>query len=124
MSMTKTFRIRALGLIAAGLVLPTLAGCSRSPSEEAPAETVQNDATVTEVAPNETMPAMANAAEPVPAGNAMAAEAPPPPPPARGEDQQMLDDASITGMTARVQRDAAPSDAPSPTDAAPAGNAE
>ena len=38
------------------------------------------------------------------------AEPAPPPPPERSVDQQMLDDASATGMTARAKRgdDAAP----------------
>lgn len=121
--MMKTYRTRALVLGAVVMALPALAGCSRSPSEEPAAETVQNDASVTEVAPADTMPAAANMAEPVPAANAAAIDDAPPPPPARSVDQQMLDDASATGMTARAQRDAPPADAP-PDEDAPAGNGE
>ncbi|WP_230483070.1 hypothetical protein [Sphingomonas sp. Leaf21] len=105
---------RTKALLAAGLLLPALAGCSRSEPEEQPTTTVENDAGVVETAPvEEPTPVMTNDAEPAPIN--MAADTVPPPPPERTVDQQMLDDASATGMTARVQRtpsnDAPPADA-------------
>ena len=99
----KMINKRAMALVAAGLLLPALAGCSRS-SEDPPVP-VENDSSVTEenmVAPEET-PVMTNDAEAVAPVN-RTAEAAPPPPPERSADQQMMDDASATGMTSRVQR--------------------
>jgi hypothetical protein len=90
----------ATALFAAGLLL---AGCSRS-SEDPPVP-VENDTAVVEdnmTVPDET-PVMTNDTEVVAPVN-MAADTIPPPPPERTVDQQMLDDASATGMTSRVQR--------------------
>ncbi len=90
----------AMALLAAGLLL---AGCSRS-SEDPPVP-VENDTPVAEenmAVPEET-PVMTNDVDAVAPVN-MAADTVPPPPPERTVDQQMLDDASATGMTARVQR--------------------
>ncbi|WP_322964411.1 hypothetical protein [Sphingomonas fuzhouensis] len=101
--MMKITNRRAMALLAAGLLLPTLAGCSRS-SEDPPVP-VENDTPVVEenmTVPDET-PVMTNDSETVAPVN-MAADTIPPPPPERTVDQQMLDDASATGMTARVQR--------------------
>ena len=109
--MNKTMHRRLLGLAAAGLLLPALAGCSRSEPEDQPVAAIENDEGVTETVPESEAPAMTNAVEADPAIN-MAEDAPPPPPPARTADQQMMDDASATGMTARVRRDPAPTDTP------------
>lgn len=109
---------RAMALLAAGLLLPTLAGCSRS-SEDPPVP-VDNDAGVVENVPVEDeAPVMTNDAEPVETTNTAAEDTPPPPPPERTVDQQMMDDASATGMTSRVQR--TPKDTPSeaPAEEAP-----
>ncbi|MET4897071.1 hypothetical protein RN629_07845 [Sphingomonadaceae bacterium jetA1] len=102
-----TNRMRLLGLMAAGLLLPALAGCSRSEPEQQPSYGMENDAGVTETVPETEAPAPINDTDMQPAMRNMAAEAPPPPPPppARSVDQQMMDDASVTGMTARVSRD-------------------
>ena len=100
---------RTMALLAAGLLLPALAGCSRSEPEEQPITTVENDAGVEEAMPEENMAATENEAEPA-AVPANMAEAAPPPPPERTADQQMMDDASATGMTSRVER--TPGDAP------------
>lgn len=106
----------AMALFAAGLLL---AGCSRS-SEDPPVP-VENDTPAVEenmTAPDET-PVMTNDAETVAPVN-MAADTIPPPPPERTVDQQMLDDASATGMTSRVQRtpsnDAPPAEGIEPKD--------
>ncbi len=108
--MIKTMHKHLLSLAAAGLLLPALAGCSRSEPEDQPVAAMENDEGVTETVPESEAPPMVNEVETAPAMN-MAEEAPPPPP-ARTADQQMMDDASATGMTARVQRDSAPTDAP------------
>ncbi len=100
---------RTMALLAAGLLLPALAGCSRSEPEEQPVTTVENDAGGEEAMPDENMTAPENEAEPAAPAN-MAEAAPPPPPPERTADQQMMDDASATGMTSRVER--TPGDAP------------
>lgn len=99
---------RVMALVAAGLLLPALAGCSRS-SEDPPVP-VENDTPAVEenMAMPEDTPVMTNAVEAAPVN--MAEAAAPPPPPERSQDQQMMDDASATGMTARVQR--TPGDAP------------
>ncbi len=113
----KTYRRHGLALVAAGRLLPALAGCSRSEPEEQPAAMTENDAGVIETQPEDVMPAMENQAAPVADMNAVE-ETLPPPPPERTVDQQMLDDASATGMTSRVTRgrtstdEAAPAEAP------------
>lgn len=86
-------------MIAAMLVLG-LAGCSRSNEESAPAqdqgEAIESSAPVAVETPALPDP-QANAAD----AN-LTAEAPPAVPPA--PDEQMMDDASATGMTARTTR--------------------
>ncbi|WP_394664024.1 hypothetical protein [uncultured Sphingomonas sp.] len=101
--MMKMMNKRAMALVAAGLLLPALAGCSRS-SEDPPVP-VENDTSVVEdnMSAPEEAPVMTNDADTVAPVN-MAADTVPPPPPERTVDQQMLDDASATGMTSRVQR--------------------
>lgn len=86
-------------LLVAAMAALSLAGCSRSEPEEVPAtnEVVENVAPVEEPTMAPPPPPLnmveTNAAEPLP-------EAPPEAP-----DEQMLDDASATGMTARATRD-------------------
>lgn len=110
--MMKTNEMRRWGLVAAAMLLPALAGCSQSTPEEQPvAAAAENELTVTDGAADENMTAVANMDE-VAAPATNAAEEIPPPPPERTVDQQMLDDASATGMTSRVQRDAPAADAP------------
>lgn len=112
----KTYRRHGLALVAAGLLLPALAGCSRSEPEEQPAAMTENDTGVIETKPEDVMPAMENQAAPVADMNAVE-ETLPPPPPERTVDQQMLDDASATGMTSRVTRGRASSDEAAPEEA-------
>lgn len=105
--------MKTIPLIASGLfALSVLAGCSRSEPDEAPPV----DNAVTEGAPpvREEAPAPAPVAPapvepaPVEAPNAVA------PPPAKeiAPDEQMIDDADATGLTARANRDAPVTDAP------------
>lgn len=92
-----TLRLRLL-LLAAALVLPTLAGCSRKEPEAPVAEGEANDDTAVPVAAPiqpEPEPAPAPSASPTAATPAEAAVAP---------DEQMMDDAAATGMTARSDR--------------------
>ncbi len=99
---------RAL-LLATAVLLPMLGGCSKSEPDAAP---VENLAPSAEEAPS-------RAPEPTPEPSAAAvtpptdinATADADPEPATPPDEQMLDDASATGMTARATRDE-PSDAP------------
>lgn len=80
-----------------------LAGCSRSePEPEA------TDAAVERPAPPPASPPPAARPSPTvePSADANAAVADLPPPAEVGADEQMLDDASATGMTARARRDA------------------
>lgn len=104
--MRKTFHRLSLPVAAASLLVLGLSGCSRSEPEPAPTENYA-DAPVEEPTPEPTAEA-ANIAEPD--TNMAEAEPAPPPPPEPSVDQQMLDDASATGMTARAKRgdDAAP----------------
>ena len=76
----KTYRRHGLALVAAGLLLPALAGCSRSEPEEQPAAMTENDAGVIETQPEDVMPAMENQAAPVADMNAVEETLPPPPP--------------------------------------------
>lgn len=105
--MRKTIHRLSLPVAAASLLVLGLSGCSRSEPEPAPTENYA-DAPVEEPTPEPTEETVTNIAEP--ATNMAEAEAAPPPPPERSVDQQMLDDASATGMTARAKRgdDAAP----------------
>ena len=93
--------------IAAALLTIGLSGCSRSSEEPAPAPVEENRMEPIDVPE----PAPVDTPEPLPTPSAtpemnLAAEAPPPI--ALGPDEQMLDDASATGMTARAARDEAP----------------
>lgn len=88
------------GLLAVAL----LSGCSRSePEEAAPTENavVEDVAPVTEAAPPAPEPA------PVEAPPAVVNTVAPPPAAPVAPDEQMLDDADATGMTARANRDEA-----------------
>ena len=87
-------------VVAGGIALT---GCSRSPEPEAaPTE----NATVEEIAPDEAPPAPEPAPAPAETAPVNVADADPlPPEEAPSADEQMTDDASATGMTARVARD-------------------
>ena len=104
--MRKTIHRLSLPVAAASLLVLGLSGCSRSEPEPAPTENYA-DEPVEDPTPEPTAE-VTNIAEPD--TNMAEAEAAPPPPPERSVDQQMLDDASATGMTARAKRgdDAAP----------------
>lgn len=91
---------KALLVIAAALSAATLASCSREP-EPAPVENAADVAPVEpmpEAAPAEPTPAPTE----TPAANAAAAL---PPEERAAPDEQMMDDAATTGMTARASRD-------------------
>ena len=93
----KMGRLRPL-LLAAALVLPTLAGCSRKEPDAPVAEGEANDEAPAPVAAPvlpEPEPAPAPSASPTADTPAEAAVAP---------DEQMMDDAAATGMTARSER--------------------
>lgn len=98
-------------LMLAGILLPLLGGCSQSAPDSAPVENDMAPAADTTVpTPEPLAPPTAAIAPAVPPSDANAVdaaepEAPTPP------DEQMLDDASATGMTARASRDD-PGDAP------------
>ena len=99
--------------IAAALLTIGLGGCSRSSEEPAPVE--QNLVAPVEMAE----PAPVDTPEPLPTPSAtpemnLAAEVPPPIAP--GPDEQMLDDASATGMTARASREEAPATEETPVE--------
>lgn len=104
--------------IAAALLTLGLGACSRSNDEPRPVE--ENDMQaidLSEPVPGETPePSPTPTPSPTPETN-LADAAPPPVPPA--PDEQMLDDASATGMTARVARDETPA-----ADTAPAEQVE
>jgi len=103
-----TARTTTIALAAALLTL-TLGACSRSADEPPPPQENSADTppppdpSATEI-PD--LPAPRPVASATPDAN-VAAEAPPPVPPA--PDEQMMDDASATGMTARASRDETPS---------------
>jgi predicted small lipoprotein YifL len=102
----KTISYAAAGLLALSL----LAGCSRSePDEAPPAENAVSDEALP--APEETRaPEPEPAPEPAPVATANTVA--PPPAAEIAPDEQMLDDADATGMTARATRDAPVTDAP------------
>lgn len=93
----KTTRLRPL-LLAAAFILPTLAGCSRKEADAPAAESEAGDSAPAPapapVAP-EPAPAPVPSASPTADTPAEAAVAP---------DEQMMDDAAATGMTARSER--------------------
>ena len=105
--------MKTIPLVAAGLLaLSVLAGCSRSEPDQPPIDNALIDespsAEPTPTAtPEEPAPAPVEPA-PAPTANAVA----PPPAAAIAPDEQMLDDADATGMTARAKRDAPTSEAP------------
>lgn len=89
-------------LIASALLLPALAGCSR---KEPDAPVAQNEV---DAAPEEIAPVATPTATPVPTPTATATPSPAETPIAA--DEQMMDDAAATGMTARSDRDTDPAD--------------
>ncbi|MEG3086653.1 hypothetical protein [Sphingomonas sp. PB4P5] len=95
-------------LAAAALLALNLAACSKEP--EAPSENLslsEDDRPVVEAAPEPTpIASPAPVEEPTDTNAAAALEPEPVTPP----DEQMLDDASATGMTARATRDQAAND--------------
>lgn len=99
--MTISWRRSALMVVALGGV--SLAGCSRSEPEPPPEMnmTVHELEPTPEPSPTEIAPPIV---EPTP--EPMNDTAPLPPPEEAAPDEQMLDDASATGMTARSERDA------------------
>jgi len=99
-------------LLAAGTLLAlTLGGCSPDAPDAAPNENnVAQEEAPPAVAPQPTPLALPTPAVPMPDVNASAEMEPEPVTP---PDEQMLDDASATGMTARAARD-------QPVDATPA----
>ena len=112
-----TISTRTRAAIAGGLLAAmALAGCSRSEPEQPPTD--MNMAEDTGVTEEEAAPAPVETA-PI--------ETPPPAPavvePPREKpispDEQMLDDADATGMTARINRDEAPADNESGNEAEP-----
>jgi hypothetical protein len=103
--MMKTISYAAAGLLA----LSILGGCSRSEPDEAPP--IEN---VSEEAPPEPEETRAPEPEPAPAPAPVATSNAVAPPPAAeiAPDEQMLDDADATGMTARATRDEPVTDVP------------
>ncbi|KQN32851.1 hypothetical protein [Sphingomonas sp. Leaf38] len=100
---TRTRTAVAVGLLTA----MALAGCSRSEPEQPPTDVnMVEDTGVTET---EAAPAPVEAA-PVEAAPAAPAVVEPPREKPIAPDEQMLDDADATGMTARVTRDEAPAE--------------
>ena len=103
-----TISTRTRTAIAGGLLATmALAGCSRSEPEQPPADVnmvEDTGVTETEAAPAPVEPAPVEAAPPAPAVVEPPREKPIAP------DEQMLDDADATGMTARVTRDEAPAE--------------
>jgi hypothetical protein len=92
-------RVNGLTLASAAmLALAGLAGCSKSPPEQAGNETEYNVAGGNAAAPSVVQPPVENAAENVAAADPLPPEKPVP------VDQQTLDDASATGMTSHVAR--------------------
>lgn len=115
---------RAMLLAGSGLLLATgVAGCSGSEPEDAP---IENSAFDEEAPPPTPLPEENYEAAPPVTENLSAvapAEELPPPPPIE-PDQQVLDDASATGMTSRSTRgEAKPADE-APEEAAPVNEAE
>ncbi|KQN30422.1 hypothetical protein ASF00_06650 [Sphingomonas sp. Leaf34] len=104
--MTISTRTRT-AIAGALLAAMALAGCSRSEPEQPPTDVnMVEDTGVTET---EAAPAPVEAA-PVEAAPAAPAVVEPPVEKPIAPDEQMLDDADATGMTARVTRDEAPAE--------------
>ena len=103
-----TISTRTRTAIAGGLLAAmALAGCSRSEPEQPPTDVnMVEDTGVTET---EAAPAPVEAA-PVEAPPVAPAVVEPPREKPVAPDEQMLDDAEATGMTARVTRDEAPAE--------------
>ena len=103
-----TISTRTRTAIAGGLLAAmALAGCSRSEPEQPPTDVnMVEDTGVTET---EAAPTPVEAA-PVEAPPAAPAVVEPPREKPVAPDEQMLDDADATGMTARVTRDEAPAE--------------
>ena len=103
-----TISTRTRTAIAGGLLAAmALAGCSRSEPEQPPTDVnMVEDTGVTET---EAAPAPVEAA-PVEAPPVAPAVVEPPREKPVAPDEQMLDDADATGMTARVTRDEAPAE--------------
>jgi type IV secretory pathway VirB10-like protein len=96
-----------------GVLAIALTGCSRSADEVPPPENMTADNYAVEAAPTPEPLPPENVAPAAPAPvdlNASAAEALPPET-TPSEDEQMADDASATGMTARASRDQPAEDA-------------
>ena len=117
--------IRTFALTAtAALLACGLSACSGSSNEPAPVDNQFTDQGDMQPATNMSAP-MSEEPMPMPADNASASDVTAnasaevlPPPPAPAPDQQMLDDASATGMTARASRggDAASNGAADPVE--------
>jgi len=115
--------IRTIALTTtAALLACGLSACSGSSNEPAPVDNQFTDQGDMQPATNMSAPVPEEAA-PIPAENAGSVDANAsaealPPPPAPGPDEQMLDDASATGMTARSSRggDAASNSAADPVE--------
>ncbi|MEH3047182.1 hypothetical protein [Sphingomonas adhaesiva] len=103
----RTFPARGL-LLAAALTTAALSACSRSEPDPVPEANVDMPAEPINALPVEPAPLP----EPTPVANAVENVADVPPEEAPAPDEQVLDDASITGMTARAQRDGATDEAP------------
>ncbi len=115
---------RAMLLAGSGLLLATgVAGCSGSEPEDAP---IENSAFDEEAPPPTPLPEENYEAAPPVTENLSAvapAEELPPPPPIE-PDQQVLDDASATGMTSRSTRGEAKAAEEAPEEAAQVNEAE
>lgn len=106
--------MKKIAAIAALTIL--LAACSRSEPEQGAAENIAPAPAETTAEIPEPLPAATPTPEQLTEANASEELPPPPPTP---EDEQMLEDASATGMTARVSRDEdAGSDQPAEQDQA------
>lgn len=103
----RTFPARGL-LMAAAIATASLAACSRSQPDEAVEANVEAPAEPMNVVPAEPTPLP----EPSPVANVATNVTDLPPEEAPAPDEQVLDDASITGMTARVHREDTTDEAP------------
>ena len=103
-------------LAAAALAGGGLAGCSRSEPEESVETNASAEELVPDAAPPSPVELPSPTSEPTADANSSAAL---PPAEETAPDEQMLEDASATGMTARASRDGADAEetAPANTDA-------